>query len=133
MSLLPLLSNIYTNNLCVIHFFSIFNIPVTTFGYFASVFVFILVVGGFYALLEETGFYKKALDKQLAKKKEIEDAKLKNEWGAQIRSYVFDDKRVKDHRTGYQTTDVDSVMNGNLNGFIESYNNWIIEQENNKL
>lgn len=53
--------------------------------------------------------------------------------GAQIRSYVFDDKRVKDHRTGYQTTDVDSVMNGNLNGFIESYNNWIIEQENNKL
>ena len=77
--------------------------------------------------------YKKALDKQLVKKKEIEDAKLKNEWGAQIRSYVFDDKRVKDHRTGYQTTDVDSVMNGNLNGFIESYNNWIIEQENNKL
>ena len=77
--------------------------------------------------------YKKALDKQLAKKKEIEDAKLKNEWGSQIRSYVFDDKRVKDHRTGYQTTDVDSVMNGNLNGFIESYNNWIIEQENNKL
>ena len=77
--------------------------------------------------------YKKAIDKQLAKKKEIEDAKLKNEWGAQIRSYVFDDKRVKDHRTGYQTTDVDSVMNGNLNGFIESYNNWIIEQENNKL
>lgn len=77
--------------------------------------------------------YKKALDKQLAKKKEIEDAKLKNEWGAQIRSYVFDDKRVKDHRTGYQTTDVYSVMNGNLNGFIESYNNWIIEQENNKL
>lgn len=77
--------------------------------------------------------YKKALDKQLAKKKEIEDAKLKNEWGAQIRSYVFDDKRVKDHRTGYQTTDVDSVMNGNLNGFIESYNNLIIEQENNKL
>lgn len=77
--------------------------------------------------------YKKALDKQLAKKKEIEDAKLKNEWGAQIRSYVFDDKRVKDHRTGYQTTDVDSIMNGNLNGFIESYNNWIIEQENNKL
>ena len=77
--------------------------------------------------------YKKALDKKLAKKKEIEDAKLKNEWGAQIRSYVFDDKRVKDHRTGYQTTDVDSVMNGNLNGFIESYNNWIIKQENNKL
>lgn len=47
--------------------FSIFNIPVTTVGYFASIFVFILIVGGFYALLEETGFYKKALD-TLAKK-----------------------------------------------------------------
>lgn len=42
--------------------FSIFNVPVTTVGYFASIFVFILIVGGFYALLEETGFYKKALD-----------------------------------------------------------------------
>lgn len=58
--------------------------------------------------------YKKLLDKQLAKKREIEDSKLKNEWGAQIRSYIFDDKRVKDHRTGYQTTDVDSVMNLSL-------------------
>lgn len=71
--------------------------------------------------------YKKELDRQLAKKKEIEDSKLKNEWGSQIRSYVFDDKRVKDHRTGFQTTDVDAVMNGKLNGFIESYSNWIIE------
>ena len=77
--------------------------------------------------------YNKGLDKQLAQNNEIDDANLKYEWGAQIRSYVFDDKRVKDHRAGYQTTDVDSVMNGNLNGFIESYNNWIIEQENNKL
>ena len=73
--------------------------------------------------------YKKLLDKQLAKKREIEDSKLKNEWGAQIRSYIFDDKRVKDHRTGYQTTDVDSVMNGNINGFIEAYTNYLIQNE----
>ena len=73
--------------------------------------------------------YKKLLDKQLAKKREIEDSKLKNEWGAQIRSYVFDDRRVKDHRTGYQTTDVDSVMNGNINGFIEAYTNYLIQNE----
>lgn len=75
--------------------------------------------------------YKKLLDKKLAKKKEIEDSKLKNEWGAQIRSYVFDDKRVKDHRTGYQTTDVDSVMNGNINGFIDAYANYLIADNNN--
>ena len=75
--------------------------------------------------------YKKLLDKKLAKKKEIEDSKLKNEWGAQIRSYVFDDKRVKDHLTGYQTTDVDSVMNGNINGFIDAYANYLIADNNN--
>ena len=74
---------------------------------------------------------KEKVDKKLAKKKEIEDSKLKNEWGAQIRSYVFDDKRVKDHRTGYQTTDVDSVMNGNINGFIDAYANYLIADNNN--
>lgn len=42
--------------------FNIFNIPVSTLGYFSSLFVFILVVGGFYAILEETGLYRKALD-----------------------------------------------------------------------
>lgn len=65
--------------------------------------------------------YNKALQKRLAARKEIEDSKTKIEWGAQIRSYVFDDKRVKDHRTNYQTSDVEGVMNGKIDEFIKSY------------
>lgn len=41
-------------------------------------------------------------------------------WGHQIRSYVFDDRRVKDLRTGYETGNVDAVMDGGLNPFIEA-------------
>ena len=47
--------------------------------------------------------------------------KLKIEWGSQIRSYVFDDRRVKDHRTNYQTSDVNGVMDGKIDGFIKAY------------
>ena len=50
-----------------------------------------------------------------------EAGKKKSEWGEQIRSYVFDDRRVKDHRTGYQTYDVTAVMDGDLDGFIKAY------------
>ena len=51
----------------------------------------------------------------------IEAGKMKIEWGSQIRSYVFDDRRVKDHRTGHQTSDVGGVMDGDLDGFIKAY------------
>ena len=47
--------------------------------------------------------------------------KKKIEWGSQIRSYVFDDRRVKDHRTNYQTSDVNGVMDGKIDGFIKAY------------
>ena len=64
-------------------------------------------------------------DRELQKRKEaqakIEAGKKKIEWGSQIRSYVFDDRRVKDHRTGYQTSDVGAVMDGKLDGFIKAY------------
>ncbi|MBO5663409.1 MAG: peptide chain release factor 2, partial [Bacteroidales bacterium] len=47
--------------------------------------------------------------------------KKKIEWGSQIRSYVFDDRRVKDHRTNYQTSNVQAVMDGDLDAFIKAY------------
>lgn len=52
---------------------------------------------------------------------ELEATKKKIEWGSQIRSYVFDDRRVKDHRTNYQTSNVDAVMDGDIDQFIKSY------------
>jgi len=46
------------------------------------------------------------------------------EWGSQIRSYVFDDRRVKDHRTGQETGDVIGVMDGNLDPFLQAFLQW---------
>ncbi|HCC87728.1 MAG TPA: peptide chain release factor 2 [Prevotella sp.] len=71
--------------------------------------------------LLKSQLYDRALKKQQAEKAKIEAGKKKIEWGSQIRSYVFDDRRVKDHRTGYQTSDVDGVMNGKIDGFIKAY------------
>jgi peptide chain release factor 2 len=65
--------------------------------------------------------YDMALQRRLAEKTKIEAGKKKIEWGSQIRSYVFDDRRVKDHRTNYQTSDVAGVMDGKLDGFIKAY------------
>ena len=65
--------------------------------------------------------YDKELQHRMAEQEKIEAGKKKIEWGSQIRSYVFDDRRVKDHRTGYQTSDVNGVMDGHIDGFIKSY------------
>ena len=57
----------------------------------------------------------------MATQQALEATKKRIEWGSQIRSYVFDDRRVKDHRTGVQTSDVEGVMAGDLDEFIKAY------------
>ena len=71
--------------------------------------------------LLKSQLYDRAMKKRLEAQAKIEAGKKKIEWGSQIRSYVFDDRRVKDHHTNYQTTDVDGVMDGKIDGFIKAY------------
>ena len=65
--------------------------------------------------------YNKELQHRQEEQRKVEDSKKKIEWGSQIRSYVFDDRRVKDHRTNHQTSDVGGVMDGDLDDFIKAY------------
>lgn len=66
--------------------------------------------------------YQLELEKQQAELSEYEKNKMKIEWGSQIRSYVFHPyNMVKDHRTGYETSDTQAVMDGDINNFIREY------------
>ncbi len=66
--------------------------------------------------------YEIELKKQQAQRADIEAGKMKIEWGSQIRNYVMQPyKLVKDVRTGFETSDVDSVMNGNIDAFLKAY------------
>ena len=65
--------------------------------------------------------YDKELQHRMAEQAKVEAGKKKIERGSQIRSYVFDDRRVKDHRTNYQTSDVNGVMDGKIEEFIKAY------------
>lgn len=71
--------------------------------------------------LLKSRLYERELEKQRAEKQAIESGKMKNEWGSQIRSYVLDDRRVKDHRTGYQTSQTDAVLDGDIDEFLKAY------------
>ncbi len=66
--------------------------------------------------------YKLELEKQNAELDEVEKSKMKIEWGSQIRSYVFHPyNMVKDHRTNEETSNVQAVMDGDINQFIKAY------------
>ena len=71
--------------------------------------------------LLKSQLYELELERRRKATAKIEAGKKKIEWGSQIRSYVFDDRRVKDHRTDYQTSNVGAVMDGDLDAFIKAY------------
>lgn len=68
--------------------------------------------------------YEVELERLRAERDKVEAQKMKNEWGSQIRSYVLDDKRVKDHRTGFETRNTDAVLAGKLDGFLKAFLMW---------
>ena len=76
--------------------------------------------------LLKSKLYEIEVQKRNAARAEVEAGKQKIEWGSQIRSYVLDDRRVKDHRTGYQTSNTDAVLDGDLDPFIKAF---LLEQE----
>lgn len=66
--------------------------------------------------------YEIELRKKFEARKEIEDAKMKIEWGSQIRNYVMHPyKLIKDVRSGEETANVEDVMNGNIDSFLKAY------------
>lgn len=71
--------------------------------------------------LLKSQLYELELERRRRATAKIEANKKKIEWGSQIRSYVFDDRRVKDHRTGWQTSNLQAVMDGDIDDFIKAY------------
>ncbi len=72
--------------------------------------------------LLKSQLYDIELQERLAAQNKVEGLKQKNEWGSQIRSYVFQPyKMVKDLRTGHETSNVNAVMDGDLDAFIKAY------------
>jgi peptide chain release factor 2 len=64
--------------------------------------------------------YQLEMDKRMAEQQALEDSKADIGWGSQIRSYVLDDARIKDLRTGVECRDTQKVLNGDLDQFIEA-------------
>ncbi|BDR55802.1 peptide chain release factor 2 [Xylocopilactobacillus apis] len=73
--------------------------------------------------------YQLEREKKEKEMAQIKGNQMENAWGSQIRSYVFHPYNlVKDHRTGFETSDVNSVMDGKLEGFVNAYLQWNLNQ-----
>ncbi len=68
--------------------------------------------------------YQAEIKRRQEEKQKVEAGKMKNEWGSQIRSYVLDDRRVKDHRTGFTNNNTDAVLDGDIEGFLKAFLTW---------
>lgn len=71
--------------------------------------------------LLKSQLYEIEMRKQQEARDAIEGEKKKIEWGSQIRSYVLDDRRVKDHRTNFTNNNTEAVLNGDIDGFLKAY------------
>ncbi|MCC7245598.1 MAG: peptide chain release factor 2 [Saprospiraceae bacterium] len=74
--------------------------------------------------LLKSRLYEVEMRKRQAEKDKIEAGKSKIEWGSQIRSYVLDDRWVKDLRSGYKIHNPDTILNGDLDPFLKAYLMW---------
>jgi peptide chain release factor 2 len=74
--------------------------------------------------LLKSRLYELELKKRQAEKDKVEAGKAKIEWGSQIRSYVLDDRWVKDLRSGYKVHNPDAVLNGDLDEFLKAFLMW---------
>jgi peptide chain release factor 2 len=73
-----------------------------------------------------TKLYQLALEEKETEERKLKGEVQKAEWGRQIRSYfLYGNRLVKDHRTNYETSDVDGILDGDLEQFMEAYLRWL--------